>query len=276
MKRLLTLFLAAMFLSGMLMVGNAHALSLSLGPVKFVLDGESYFTETANGELKGLLQANSIIQPVNQFKYVYGQGGVYYNVVFEALTPIEGFDPELAGSIGYFTGGSVKIYENNTGPLNTHFDNDIAAGPSAATFANNIIANGTLMLDLSFAPGFFPEFSGFPGTYQSQVAEKAVSDSDLTGLKIANLGYLTINSVGAAWEGIFDKDIYVSASNATADVLLQGNAKYTGTENGWDTFENTSFDVQAGIVPEPGTMLLLGAGLLGLAGYARVRRKNKA
>lgn len=37
----------------------------------------------------------------------------------------------------------------------------------------------------------------------------------------------------------------------------------------------TSFDAVVGPVPEPGTLLLLGSGLIGLAGYGQLRRKRK-
>jgi hypothetical protein len=75
------------------------------------------------------------------------------------------------------------------------------------------------------------------------------------------------------WWGTFNEDPYLLDFTADVDIYDRGPG-WLGSGIDWMLYGNLN-DVEIRIdpVPEPATMLLLGSGLIGLAGYRRKKGK---
>ena len=89
-------------------------------------------------------------------------------------------------------------------------------------------------------------------------------------------GSFYFSVTGGAYEGLFQKDVFGGGLDdsgniiPTSDLWAQFDSESPGNF-GW--LANSEDPVEGYVIPEPGTMLLLGSGLLGLAGFARKRKK---
>ena len=151
------------------------------------------------------------------------------------------------------TGGTLSIYVDNT----PDYDGTIANA-----------TNGTLMVSFNFIPGIVP---GDPTTTVHGTASGITNP--LSG---EAFGYLDVIPGSGPWASFFDGNAIPGIVGAPpgADALEQSNFNsQTGIPAPWTL---VSHDPVVGtIIPEPGSLMLLGAGLIGV-GRSFKRRFNRA
>jgi hypothetical protein len=180
----------------------------------------------------------------------------------------------VADAAPYSKGGNayLEIYKETS----DQFAADFTAGPGTGiygSFGTNIATNGSLWLDLAEQAGILCRLD--PNADCTDV-ESTLVNGLTTG---ASTIYSSI--VGGSCATCFAQDLFPlsDALSPRADLKMRTNltALYdSGTNtwtdpNGWTAVSEDP--VTGSAVPEPGTLALLGATLVGIAGMSR-RRKN--
>jgi hypothetical protein len=205
---------------------------------------------SSDGEtLSGIFKVSSIFDADNNTIWYDGKDGQELTGYFTGLlvASITGTTTQTID----FTGGSVYMYLDSTPDFTAN------GGPTAAfvTNTNTTYNDGVLALSANFVPGIVT--GDATTTFQSSITALT---SPFTG---KGTGYASIT--GGTLASILDSNSYLGGA---ADLLFESDVKApTGGSKGWPV---TSSDPVSGTsVPEPGTLALLGAGMLGLIGFKR-------
>lgn len=246
-------------------------ISLPIGPS--FLDNETSYEQlvTADGQSFGGVFKVQSIEGTGPDTYQYGMNGKYLYGEFTGFTvrQIPG-DPGNTGNYIYLTGGSIKYIVSNTDNFQAFTcggnTTPPAGGNGGTCQTADFAADGSGTVFLSATPETIDNFgdtlrltlnTGNPATFSQANA----------------LAYLDVTGGDAAYNFNTNAQLNSFTNTAGADITFQGTAN--NASRGSDFGVNGSNDISANVVPEPGTISLIGAGLVAAASLRR-RRKTKA
>lgn len=234
---------------------NAHATLVDLGPGSFTpLAPVITFDEVPLGTQN----------PVFNFPAVpdLGNVSVSFGPYFQGQA-LSGGSPQTLSDHTPTTGSPLTLVLDPTAPTFTVFDG--APGATSPTLSGTPTFNGPISVLFSVPVAGV----GLKGGFFDALHSTSIEAYDADG-----------NVLGSITNSILGFEFYGLADSTGADVISGISFFITGNEPAGFEIDNVTFGAAGAIVPpggevpEPATMLLLGSGLVGLAGYARRKIKK--
>jgi len=253
-----TSFIAAM-LTTVALAGAAQALTIPAGPVTFHWTDYEDSISGAGQTLQGVFTLDTItIGTSNTAIWAQGQGGLFLYGDFQGLTvqTYGGNSPTPTT----FTGGTLNVYS-----MPGAFDLT-----KSATIYSDLANAGSLWLSAAFVPGannFFPT--------ATLVSSVSGSSGVSPNFVFNGSGSSYLDVTGGLEQAVFNTNGIAINGGGFADMSMVNTFSIypTSTTNplslGWPVLSSDPIKATAAPVPEPGTLALLGAGMLGLIGLKR-------
>jgi hypothetical protein len=238
------------------------------GPVEIKFTNWESFTNglTIGSENYGILSIETINDPLtNTALWQKGQGGVFLTGIFYGITVSSVSDDGLSAQA---TGGTIKIYFNTsnlTPGLGTAGYTSGACAGSTDYSCYDGITGGELALELELASGIVAD--------PDVTLAATFTDDEFPPTGKASAYY---NVVGGALASKFDTDT-IDTPFGTRDLFAQNDFCPNGVPScgvqvgDWQMLSNDP--IRGYVIPEPGTLAVLGIGLLGLGVAVRRRRR---